>query len=133
MMREIITLSSLILLTACSAVTGTAEKDLLLPNDGRATADIMQGKKTVKNYYGNGVRADYTGEALMPTYQSQSTYTNKHIRELQRDFKRVPNPEIIGYVYPHISDNRMPVPGYFTTFPLYERSHFALSSEGHNE
>ncbi|EHM50245.1 hypothetical protein [Cardiobacterium valvarum] len=53
-----------------------------------------------------------------------------HLDELNQDFKEVPNPKILGYVYPHYSATGMPVPGYFTSFRLYKVNHNALMGEG---
>ncbi len=122
---------SLSVLLGCAS--STPKEKQLLPDAGPTTAEIMQGTKVTHTYYGNGQRSPYIGETLMPHYSSQSYYSSEHIQELKRDFKRVPNPEIVGYVYPHINNNEMPVPGYFTSFPLYNRNHFALTSEGYNE
>ena len=46
-----------------------------------------------------------------------------------RDFQPVPNPEILGYVYPHLSGD-LPVPGYYTVFRLRTRDHYAELGEG---
>ena len=46
-----------------------------------------------------------------------------------RDFQPVPNPEILGYVYPHLSGD-LPVPGYYTVFRLRARDHYAELGEG---
>lgn len=44
--------------------------------------------------------------------------------EIEQLFPTLPNPTLVMYVYPHIVDH-MPVPGYSTAFPLYERVEFA--------
>ena len=46
-----------------------------------------------------------------------------------RDFQPVPNPEILGYVYPHLSGD-LPVPGYYTVFRLRPGDHYARRGEG---
>lgn len=46
-----------------------------------------------------------------------------------RDFQSVPNPEILGYVYPHLSGD-LPVPGYYTVFRLRPSDHYAQPGEG---
>lgn len=47
---------------------------------------------------------------------------------LQR-FQRVPNPDLVMYVFPHLARGRYPVPGYYTAFPLYETVEYALPGE----
>ena len=50
---------------------------------------------------------------------------------LAPEFARLPNPDLILYVYPHLAgEEGTPVPGYVTRFPLYERVEYALPGEG---
>lgn len=49
--------------------------------------------------------------------------------DLQKEFLPVPNPEILGYVYPHLSGD-LPVPGYYTVFRLRPGDHYARRGEG---
>ena len=44
--------------------------------------------------------------------------------QLERDFERLPNPLILLYVFPHLSTDaeHSPIPGYVTSFALYERT-----------
>ena len=43
-------------------------------------------------------------------------------------FPLLPNPRLALYVFPHLRDGT-PVPGYITTYRLYERDHHALPGE----
>lgn len=46
-------------------------------------------------------------------------------------FKRLPNPSIFMYIYPHEAGTEkdlVPIPGYFTKFSLYRRVHYAASN-----
>ena len=49
-------------------------------------------------------------------------------RSRQR-FARVPNPDLVMVVYPHLARGKYPVPGYVTVFPMYEQTHYALPGE----
>ena len=118
-------------LAACSVTQPSSDK--LLPDAGPTTAELLTGEKSrVSAYFGNGVQADYLGMPLTEGYAPNSSYSLAHVNELRRDFRKVPNPEIVAYVFPHISDGELPVPGYFTMFHLYERDHYALEQEGHH-
>ena len=118
-------------LAACSVTQPSSDK--LLPDAGPTTAELISGQKSrVSAYFGNGVQADYLGMPLTEGYAPNSAYSLAHVNELRRDFRKVPNPEIVAYVFPHISDGELPVPGYFTMFHLYERDHYALEQEGHH-
>lgn len=60
------------------------------------------------------------GGAIAPTADAETRRGRAALDDLQRDFQRVPNPEILGYVYPHRAEG-MPVPGYYTAFPFAGR------------
>ena len=50
---------------------------------------------------------------------------------IEARFTRLANPTLVLYVYPHLAEKeRVPVPGYFTAFPLYERTEYARPGEG---
>jgi integrating conjugative element protein (TIGR03752 family) len=49
--------------------------------------------------------------------------------EIAARFPRLPNPTLVLYVYPHLTAEGHPVPGYATSFPLYEGVEYALPGE----
>lgn len=58
-----------------------------------------------------------------------SNYTRSAATELTTRFPRVPNPTLVMFVFPHIVGGDMPVPGYVTTFPLWDNAPYALPGE----
>lgn len=57
-------------------------------------------------------------------------YTREAHDEIDTTFPRLPNPSLVMYVYPHLAgDEQVPVPGYVTSFPMYERVEYALPGE----
>ncbi len=48
---------------------------------------------------------------------------------MQQRFARVPNPDLVMVVYPHLAQGKYPVPGYVTVFPMYEQTFYALPGE----
>ncbi|WP_134563401.1 TIGR03751 family conjugal transfer lipoprotein, partial [Pseudomonas aeruginosa] len=41
-----------------------------------------------------------------------------------------PNPDLVMYVFPHLAGtDPVPVPGYSTVFPLYQRVQYAMPGE----
>ena len=57
-------------------------------------------------------------------------YTREAHNEIETIFPRLPNPTLVMYVFPHLAtEERVPVPGYTTTFPMYERVEYALPGE----
>lgn len=102
-----------------------------LPQEGPSSAQIWHGEReSVTTNYANtsDQRAD-SDKRLFSAPITMSAKTTERLRELNRHFKRVPNPEILGYVAPHFNTAQMPVPGYFTVFRLYKKDGYALRSE----
>ena len=59
-----------------------------------------------------------------------ASYTRTASNELELLFPRLPNPDIYIHVLPHLAtEERVPVPGYTTAVPLYERVEYALPGE----
>jgi conjugative transfer region lipoprotein (TIGR03751 family) len=59
-----------------------------------------------------------------------SGYARDAFNELDLHFPRLPNPTLVLYVFPHLAGaERVPVPGYATTFPLYTQVEYALPGE----
>jgi conjugative transfer region lipoprotein (TIGR03751 family) len=57
-------------------------------------------------------------------------YTRTAQNEIEALFVRLPNPDLVLYVFPHLAgEEEGPVPGYSTVFPLYERVLYALPGE----
>ena len=113
-------------LTACAA-----GKDTILPADGptmqaiytRHFTDIgLQDPERVRQHV--GARPIHDNAADL------AGYTRDAFNELDLRFPRLPNPTLVLYVYPHLAGaSRVPVPGYATTFPLYERVEVALPGD----
>jgi conjugative transfer region lipoprotein (TIGR03751 family) len=57
-------------------------------------------------------------------------YTRTAQNEIHRQFRRLPNPDLVMYVFPHLAGtDPVPVPGYSTVFPLYQRVQYAMPGE----
>lgn len=118
-------------------LTGCSSQRQLLPDAGPTTLEVYQshlaGEYPARPDAAAAARSAGTvhvaGESLVLNQRPPSRRAAERIGDLQRDFRRVPNPEVLGYVYPHRQGN-LPVPGYFTVFPLYERDHYAQPGEG---
>ncbi len=62
--------------------------------------------------------------------QDAETYTRTAQNEIYSQFKRLPNPDLVMYVFPHLAGtDPAPVPGYTTVFPLYQRVQYAMPGE----
>ena len=76
------------------------------------------------------VRFDEGAVPVAAEAQSATASGTMALAALQQDFQQVPNPDILGYVYPHFSGS-LPVPGYYTAFPLRDKAHYAQLGEGY--
>ncbi|MBK8168629.1 MAG: hypothetical protein IPK64_22000 [bacterium] len=132
-------LALLFALGGCAS--GPREKDLL-PDEGPTTLEVyerhMAGEAAPAPAGEPGrdrrpppevVRAGWAGEAIAPEADADSRGAQAALDDLRRDFRRVPNPEIVGYVYPHLGGD-LPVPGYYTAFTLREGARYAAPGEG---
>ena len=60
----------------------------------------------------------------------QQPYTRTSANEIRSQFARLPNPDLVLYVFPHLAGSEQaPVPGYSTVFPFYKQVHYALPGE----
>lgn len=138
-----------ILLGMAGCASGPGESDLL-PDEGPTTLQVYErhlageplsgassapGDAAAPSPSGEATppvppgRIAMPGGAIAPTADAETRRGRAALDDLQRDFQRVPNPEILGYVYPHLAEG-MPVPGYYTAFPLRDGLHYAEPGEG---
>lgn len=64
-----------------------------------------------------------------PDVNNMTGYTRTAANETRNLFSRLPNPDLCFYVYPHLSLEGLPVPGYSSCIPMYETTHYALPGE----
>lgn len=116
-------------LAGCMAPT----KDDLLPQDGPTMEEVYRNhiQKGQGGSGGQGVQHVGIKERVMRSGDRDlDGYTRDAQNEIQATFPRLPNPTLVMYVYPHLStSSQLPVPGYSTAFPLYERPQYALPGE----
>jgi len=106
-------------------------KDAVLPQDGPPMKAIYEqhiqklGARdplVMREALGNRSIVDGDG--------SLHGYTREAHNEIDTTFPRLPNPSLAMYVFPHLAGGeQVPVPGYVTTFPMYERVEYALPGE----
>lgn len=114
------------------ALAGCAtDKDALLPHGELSMLDIWNhatgGQQTLQ---------EARLQLRRPLEQAppQVPYSRSAANELHSLFVRLPNPDLLLYVYPHLSGGQQaPVPGYSTVLPFYQRVHYALPGERQDE
>ena len=134
-MRNVIGLSLLLWISGCSWM---GDKDSLLPQEGPTMLEIYQGHfdgtwpttRTPRQSRLDAQRNTMTQRPIHVGTVDQSAVTIAPATELLQRFAALPNPTLLLYVYPHLGgDNQYPVPGYYTAFPLYETTQYALPGE----
>lgn len=108
-----------------------SSKDQILPTNGPTMKAIY-----TRHFSGIGLQNPealrrHTGARLIHDESVDlAGYTREAYNELNLHFPRLPNPTLVLYVYPHLAGSeRVPVPGYATTFSLYERVEYARPGE----
>ena len=56
-------------------------------------------------------------------------FTQQASNEIEQVFVLLPNPQMVLFVYPHLSTEGAPVPGYTTAFPMYAIDQYAMPGE----
>ena len=119
-------LASILLVAGCAST-----KEAVLPQDGHSMKAIYDAHVEAMGARDpQAVRGELGGRPLIPNEVPLDRYTRDAHNELETTFPRLPNPTLRMYVFPHLAtDERVPVPGYVTTFPMYERVEYALPGE----
>ena len=115
------------LATGCASKT----KEDILPQDGPTMKQVYdahfarRGSSDQMGSLANGPagrRGAADGAGL-------EGYTRDAASEINRQFPRLPNPDLVIYVFPHLSGAGYPVPGYSTVIPMYETVEYAMPGE----
>lgn len=133
--------NTLVTVLALAALAGcAARKEKLLPHSEATMLDIWDRDT------GGSAAGERAGQALLdaraalrrPLTDAEATsmgiadadYARSAATEIYRQFHRLPDPDLLMYVFPHLAGaDPVPVPGYSTVFPLYRHVHYALPGE----
>ena len=116
----------LISLAGCAST-----KEAVLPQDGPSMKDIYQGHIQEMNAGDPlSIRQELGNRPILTGDTSLHGYTRDAANEIDAIFPRLPNPTLVMCVFPHLAgEESVPVPGYATAFPMYERTEYALPGE----
>lgn len=120
-------------------------KEKLLPHGDNTMLDIWQqetgGSGSTSGAGGGqaarqlldarqGLRRPLTEADVQATPAANAAYTRTASTEIHQQFRRLPNADLVMYVFPHLAGTApVPVPGYSTVFPLYQRVQYAMPGE----
>ena len=128
---SILCAATLVALSACS-VSGPRESPLNAATAGSPTvSEVFRGTDAAQSDNNRAKERFNTSGRARPVGQidaKQSPYWSP-LHPMQQRFARVPNPDLVMVVYPHLSRGKYPVPGYVTVFPMYEQTQYALPGE----
>ena len=136
-MRQI-SINAFVVLTALATLNGcTTSKEKLLPRDEMTMLDIWNqetggGPSTLAGRRLLDARQDLKRPLTIDPSKAQTyePYTRTATNEIYRQFERLPNPDLVMYVFPHLAGSEpTPVPGYTTVFPFYQRIQYAMPGE----
>ena len=127
-----------LLLSACAV----SNKESILPQGGATMKQVYD-----RHFSGQQPGGDHSPESgtgvTSPMGQVRQLgnratdlkgYSREAYNETQLIFQRLPNPDLVMYVFPHLSGTEgNPIPGYSTAFPFYDTVHYALPGEGEGE
>jgi conjugative transfer region lipoprotein (TIGR03751 family) len=89
---------------------------------GQAARQLLDARQSL--------RRPLTDADTRATPAGNAAYTRTASNEIYRQFRRLPNPDLVMYVFPHLAGtDPVPVPGYSTVFPLYQRVQYAMPGE----
>lgn len=125
-------LSQTVLIVALTSIASgcATTKDELLPQSGPTMEEVYKQQVLEDEAVERQLNSDQRPRRELERSEELHGYTREAHTELQSMFPQLPNPTLVMFVYPHLStESRLPVPGYSTSFQMYERTEYALPGE----
>ncbi len=117
-----------VLLTGCSTT-----KDEMLPSGDSTMLELWQSKGSSARTAieaRSALRRGLNDDDSAVRQAIEDSYTRTAENEIQQVFPRLPNPDMVIYIYPHMAGNASsPVPGYSSVFSFYSQVQYALPGE----
>jgi conjugative transfer region lipoprotein (TIGR03751 family) len=86
-----------------------------------SAVETIEDGETLDSQNGSPQKGDYATDV--------TNYTRDSGNELSIVFPELGNPMLVMFVYPHITESNLPVPGYSTSFRMFEKTPFAMPGE----
>ncbi len=127
--------SALVMLVIGAALSGcsTSKEEMLPPGDS-SMLELWQGKDgggSARNAVAarDSLRRPLTESESQASVADDRSYSRTQESEISQQFPRLPNPDLVMYVFPHLAEGNTPVPGYSTVFPFYSQVQYAMPGE----
>ncbi|EGK8382465.1 conjugative transfer region lipoprotein (TIGR03751 family) [Serratia marcescens] len=127
-------LATAVIVSAMALAGCSTSKEEMLPPGDSSMLELWQGEDgggTARNAVAarDSLRRPLTENESQATAASDRSYSRTQESEISQQFPRLPNPDLVMYVYPHLADGNAPVPGYSTVFPFYSQVQYAMPGE----
>jgi len=114
--------SLFVLLISIALITGCSSQKLI-PDTGEQIIDIY------KQHVGSTDSVHKMFREVRNNRKDLKGYTRDSSNEISQSFPMLPNPELSIYVFPHLSRKGHPVPGYSSSYLMYEKNEYAMPGE----
>ena len=101
----------------------------LMVLSGCAANKIPESSRTMADIYASDTATTRLTREINNGAKDLVGYTREAATELTTRFPQVPNPTLTMYVFPHLTKDGLPIPGYITEFSMYASAPFALPGE----
>lgn len=123
------TLLVVMLLSGCST-----SKEEMLPAGEHTMLELWNGadgEGTTRRsaQARDSLRRPLSAEERQASLHDDRSYSRTQESEITQQFPRLPNPDMVMYVFPHLAEGNTPVPGYSTVFPFYSQTQYAMPGE----
>lgn len=135
LVRPALACALLLSLAACSVVLPRESPLNEVTKDSPTVLDVYRGHTAAGSsavQAREALSTDSKARPVVSTDAQKSKYWNP-LEPTRSRFARVPNPDLVMVVFPHLAKGKYPVPGYVTTFPMYEQTYYALPGEVESE
>lgn len=117
---------------AASLMTGCAtSKEEMLPAGNSNMLALWDGIGRANDLVAarQSLRRSLTASEQDRFVDDQHSYSRTQAAEISQQFPRLPNPDMVMYIFPHLAQGNTPVPGYSTVFSFYEQTQYAMPGE----
>jgi conjugative transfer region lipoprotein (TIGR03751 family) len=129
----------LVALLALQAMGCASDNEKVLPHGPATMLDLWETHTQAKGASSGRVDPVIAARATLKqgpipiapaADRSAIHYSRTSENEINAQFKRLPNPDLVMFVFPHLSGSEeAPIPGYSTIFPMHSRVKYALPGE----
>lgn len=132
---SITTKSGIFMIIAASMLAGcSTNKDEMLPPGNSNMLQLWKGTDGESgasrgSEARSALRRGLTDSEQQAALSNDRSYSRTQESEISQQFPRLPNPDMVMFVFPHLAQGNTPVPGYSTVFSFYDQTQYAMPGE----